>query len=184
MDVPNPPHLFPLDEQTWPTECRDILNSPMGALNIYRVMAHSPALLTAWQPFRDHIVLGSGLTPCQRELVVLRTAFRWKAAYEWAHHTARGRLAGLSDLQIRNAGEPLDPCSSVNEDQLIFAAADDLHNDGAIGPMILGRLHEHLGVAATLDLIATVGMYTSLGFLAKTYQVALESDFAHLEPDW
>ena len=176
--------LPPLDDASWPEECAKLKDGFAGRLNIYRVMAHAPDLLNAWQPFRDHIVLESALTSRQKELVILRVGFRWRAAYEWAHHVARGRAAGLAEVEIRAAAEPLPDAPGEGEAALLFRAVDDLYASGAIGPETLEHLVDRVGVKAVVEVIATAGMYVLLAFLAKTSMVDLEADMAATAPDW
>ena len=92
-----------------------------GALNVYRTMAHHPALLKAWAPLRQHIVRDSALGTERSELVILRAAHRIGSAYEWAHHVSRARALGISDMRIlAMRGTP------EGEDGLIAQAVDAL----------------------------------------------------------
>ncbi len=105
------------------------------------------------------------------------------AAYEWAHHVERGRDAGLTPAQIVRAGKPLEIEGDEDADGLIFGAVDQLTQSGFIEEDRLKNLHDQLGVKATLDLMATVGMYTTLAFLAKSYRVPVEAAI-NVEPIW
>ena len=91
MDRPEP-----LNPDQWSTELAEISEYLGNPLNIHRIMAHNPALMQAWMPFRNHIVADSSLDPRHRELLILRTAVNCDADYEWQHHVVRGRAAGLS----------------------------------------------------------------------------------------
>jgi len=41
----------PFADEDWPSEIADMRDGFAGALNVYRTMAHHPALLKAWLPF-------------------------------------------------------------------------------------------------------------------------------------
>ena len=56
-----------------------------GQLNVYRTMAHHPALVRAWAPMRQHVVKDTALGLERSEVVILRTGHRMGSAYEWAH---------------------------------------------------------------------------------------------------
>ena len=43
------PALPPLTDAQWPSDLADLLKGFAGGLNVYRVMAHNPALLRAWE---------------------------------------------------------------------------------------------------------------------------------------
>lgn len=77
-------HLAPIPDRDWPSEITDLRDGLAGLLNVYRVMARHPALLRAWQDYRDHVVVRSTLGRQRREVVILRTGHRLHAEYEWA----------------------------------------------------------------------------------------------------
>jgi len=64
-------------------------------LNLYRALANAPAISRAWLGFlwalRDDCRTPRSL----RELAILRTAVRHGSAYEWHHHEAMARAAGV-----------------------------------------------------------------------------------------
>ena len=46
----------PIGDQDWPRDITDMLSGFAGGLNVYRTMAHHPALLRAWSDLREHVV--------------------------------------------------------------------------------------------------------------------------------
>lgn len=52
----------PISDSDWPKEIEELRNGFAGSLNVYRVMAHNPALLRAWASLRQHIVVDSALS--------------------------------------------------------------------------------------------------------------------------
>jgi len=143
-------------------------------LNVYRTMAHNPALLAAWAPLRAHVVLGGALTEAQKEIVILRTGHHWGSAYERAHHVVRGRLAGLTEAQItRTAQDPAD-WGSPDEDTALMAATDALLTHGRLSETKL----EALDPAWHLDIMATIGFYTTLAFIVNSFETPIDPDIA------
>ncbi len=69
------PGLAPVADADWPAEIAP-LRQTAGRLNVYRVMAHHPPLLAAWQSLRDHVVLRSSLPGPLLELAILRVGHR------------------------------------------------------------------------------------------------------------
>ncbi|MBC7152194.1 MAG: carboxymuconolactone decarboxylase family protein [Rhizobium sp.] len=174
----NPP-LPPLADEQWPDDIADLRAGFAGALNVYRVMAHHPALLRAWAPLRQHVVKETTLGPERSEVVILRTAHRFGSAYEWAHHVSRARKLGFSDariLALRGLPE--------GEDGLIVRAVDALLDDRKLAPKLEADLASAIGREDVLDLIATVGFYSVLGYILMTYDTPLDTDIAaELERD-
>lgn len=171
--------LPPLADEQWPDDIADLRAGFAGALNVYRVMAHHPALLRAWAPLRQHVVKETTLGPERSEVVILRTAHRFGSAYEWAHHVSRARKLGFSDeriLALRGLPE--------GEDGLIVRAVDALLDDRKLAPKLEDDLASAIGREGVLDLIATVGFYSVLGYILMTYDTPLDADIAaELERD-
>ncbi|MEN9062692.1 carboxymuconolactone decarboxylase family protein [Ponticoccus litoralis] len=90
----------PLSDADWPEEIAALRDGFAGQLNVYRTMAHHPALLRAQAPLRQHVVKDSALGPIRSEVVILRTGVRLGSSYEWQQHVSRARKLGMSDTRI------------------------------------------------------------------------------------
>lgn len=163
----------PLTDADWPAEIADLRTGFAGALNVYRTMAHHPALLRAWAPLRQHVVKDSALGPDRSEVVILRAAHRMGSAYEWAHHVSRARALGFSDARIA-ALRGMPP----GEDGLIARAVDALFDQRRLPPALEADLAAAIGRTAVIDLIATVGFYSVLGYLLMTYDTPIDAAVA------
>ncbi len=166
--------LEPLTDADWPPELDHLKGGFTNTGNVYRVMAHHPALLSAWIGFRTHVVLQNALGTQISEVVILRTGFRLNSAYEWAHHVARGRKAGLSDARIASVRGPLNRMAP--KDALIARAVDGLIDDASLAPPLLAELDAAIGKKGILDLMATVGLYSTLGFIVNSFATPIDAD--------
>lgn len=163
----------PISDADWPADIADLREGFAGALNVYRTMAHHPALLQAWAPLRQHIVKDTALGPIRSELVILRAAHRMGSAYEWAHHVSRARILGMDDSRIAAMrGSP------SGQDGLIAQAVDQLFDQRKLSIGLEQALAEAFGREAVFDLIATVGFYSVLGYLLMTYETPLDAAVA------
>ena len=160
----------PLDD--WPGEIAHLREGFAGQLNIYRTMAHHPALLANWEDLRQHVVKENALGPERLEVVILRIATRLGSAYEWEHHVRRAEALGMDKARIASIGGSLDQMDP--EDRLIASAVDALTEEARLTPGVVSELRELLGVAGILDMMATVGFYTTLGAIAETFRVSLD----------
>ncbi|MCA1408839.1 carboxymuconolactone decarboxylase family protein [Ensifer sp. IC3342] len=159
----------PISDEQWPAEIADMRAGFAGVLNVYRTMAHHPALLKAWAPLRQHIVKESALGAVRSELVILRAAYRMASAYEWTHHVSRARALGISDARIiAMQGMP------SGEDGLIARAVDALFDGFSLPSQLEESLSAAIGRQAVFDLIATVGFYTVLGYILMTYDTPID----------
>lgn len=165
----------PLTDDDWP-EALAHLRGFTASANVYRTMAHHPALLAAWGPLRAHIVTKSALPPAALEAVIIRTGHRRGAAYERAHHIVRGRAAGLDDARIAALEGPL---SAIAEPDATLARAVDALIDGNVLPEALqAAITARHGTGGLFDLIATVGFYTTLAYVVKSFATPLDDDIA------
>ncbi|MCI4661187.1 MAG: carboxymuconolactone decarboxylase family protein [Neomegalonema sp.] len=163
----------PVADTAWPEQIEDLRLGFAGALNVYRVMAHHPALLRAWAPLRQHVVKDSALGLERSEVVILRVGHRLGSEYEWVHHVTRARALGFSDARILALrGAP------SGEDGLIMRAVDALMDEHRLPPCLEAELSAALGKAGVFDLIATVGFYRVLGSLLLTYAPPIDEDVA------
>ncbi|WP_428924860.1 carboxymuconolactone decarboxylase family protein [Marinibacterium sp. SX1] len=167
----------PLDDAGWPDEIRDLRDGFAGRLNVYRVMAHHPELLRAWAPLRAHVVTDSALGADRSEVVILRTAHRFGSAYEWAHHVSRARKLGFSDARIAALGRD-DPAGADADDGLIARAVDALIDDRRLSPDLDRALVALIGRKGVMDLIATVGFYSVLGYMLMSFDTPIDDDIA------
>ncbi|MDU8913088.1 carboxymuconolactone decarboxylase family protein [Aestuariicoccus sp. MJ-SS9] len=168
--------LPPLDDDAWSAEIADMKDGFAGGLNVYRVMAHHPALLRAWAPLRAHVVTRAALGPQLSEVAILRTGHRLGSSYEWHQHIDRARRRGLEDARIASIAGLLEGMAPV--DALVAGAVDELMDDHKLSAGTAEALFAKLGKDATLDLIATVGFYSVLGWILNSFDVPLDDDIA------
>lgn len=163
----------PILDHEWPEQIVDLLEGFAGKLNVYRTMAHHPALLRAWAPLRQHVVKDTSLGAVRSEVVILRTGVRLGSEYEWAHHVSRARALGFSDERIADLrGQP------EGEDGLIARAVDALIDEKCLSEALRAELEPVIGIEGIIDLIATVGFYSVLGYLLNTYATPIDEDIA------
>jgi alkylhydroperoxidase family enzyme len=170
------PTCHPVADVDWPERLTHLKGGFATSLNVYRVMANHPDLLAAWAPLRGHVVQTSALGPERSEIVILRTGHRLGSAYEWAHHVCRARALGLSDSRIASIAEPLDRMAP--EDALLSGAVDSLFDTHGLDTERRAELVQAIGREAMFDLIATVGFYSTLGYILNTCHPPLDDDIA------
>lgn len=166
--------LGPIPDADWPEEIADLNAGFAGALNVYRTMAHHPALVRAWAPLRQHLVKDTALGPERSEIVILRVGVRLKSTYEWGHHVSRSRALGMSDARIAAVCDG----GADEEDALLIRAVDAVLDDHRLPVDLEHDLAARFGTAAVFDLIATVGFYLTLGTILMSYDVPLDDRVA------
>ena len=142
-------------------------------LNVHRAVANSPQLLAASAPMRNYLVKESHLTKRQREVIILRTAYRLGSTYEITHHLVRGRAAGLSDEEMDALGKmPVTALPAA--DLTLVQLVDDMIDAHQLGVDTAQDAIRLLGRDGTIDAIYTVGFYVTLGTILETFAVPLD----------
>lgn len=168
----NASKLEPINDTEWPDTIADLRDTFAGRMNVYRVMAHHPALLRAWSSLRAHVVQNSALTPEQREIVILRASVNLDADYEWRMHLLRGLDIGMSQSRIDALrGNPEDLPA---DDAVLCVAVDELVRETRLEDETVMALANLVDTEGVLDLMATVGFYTTLAMLLKTFNTPLD----------
>ncbi|MDH3259913.1 MAG: carboxymuconolactone decarboxylase family protein [Acidimicrobiia bacterium] len=176
MNQTAPTRLAPLDESDWDPQLESILDGLSTVLNVHRVMAHHPELLAAWMPLRNHVVANGTLSPRHRELVILRLSHRAGVAYEWHHHFARASQAGISVAEAEAVR--IGPAAgwADQKEALLLTVADELFDKQAVGDAVWAELTRAFTIPQILDLIVTVGVYTTLAMFINTTGVQIENE--------
>lgn len=168
--------LPPLTDAEWPLAAAERLDGFAGKLNVYRTMAHAPALLNAWADLREHVVRQNALGQELVEVVILRTGVRLGSSYEWQQHISRARKVGFDDARIGSIRGTPDDMAPV--DGLLAKAVDELFDDKQLSAQTAGTIVEQFGKEAMFDVMATVGFYSTLGFILNTCGTPLDDDIA------
>lgn len=170
------PRLDPLSDRDWPDEIDDMLAGFAGGLNVYRTMAHHPALLRAWGQLREHVVNRSALGRQYSEVVILRTGLRLGSSYEWRQHVVRARKLGMSDARISSLCGPTR--DMAEDDATLARAVDEAFETHRLSEASIAALTALVGKDGMLDLLATVGFYSTLGLLLNSFETPLDDDIA------
>ena len=179
------PRIPPLPEEEWSAEQREILTRTVSAaevLNIFRTLIRHPDLYRRWLPFGHQILFKSTLPPRERELVILRVGHLCNAGYEFHHHVAIGRQAGLTEEDAQAVQQGPDAAHWDTFERMLMRAVDELHNNTFITQPTWDGLASRYSTTQMIDLVFTVGQYTMVSMALNSFGVQLEAGGASL-PD-
>jgi alkylhydroperoxidase family enzyme len=148
---------------------------PKG-LNALGLLAHHPALATAYNAFNGHVLYASTITPRQRELLILRVAHLRDASYEWAQHAVLAGDAGIGPEEVERIRSGSDADGWAPLDRALVAAADELVRDARIAEDTWTTLAAALDAPQLMDVVFTVGAYDLLAMAFRTFDVPLDAD--------
>ncbi len=152
--------------------------------NINRLFARHPAAQIAFRFWATHVFYSENNTvrPREREILVLRTAWRVRSAYEWARHMEIARAANVRDDEIEALKRPVSEGNWSAPDAALIKTADALVADHFIPDDVWAELSTHFSDKQCMDAIFTVGLYSSLAMLLNSAGLALDDDVT-LDPD-
>jgi alkylhydroperoxidase family enzyme len=143
-------------------------------LNIFATLVRAPGLYRRWSPFAGKLLRGGKLSARDRELVILRTAFRCGARYEWGQHVAIARDAGVSDDEIRRVAEGPDAGGWSDHDRALVRAVDELHDDHCITDATWATLAATFTAEQLIELPMLSGHYALLAGVLNSLGVQPE----------
>ena len=181
--MPEKPRLVPVDAKPADPQLAEELARwmPPGAgvepLVLFRTLARHPALMQAMRPLGAYI-LGRrfGLSLRQRELLIDRVCARCGCEYEWGvHATAFGAAAGLDEAALRATvhGTASDSAWS-DDDRLLVRLVDELHDTARVSDDLWRALAARWPEETLLELLALVGWYHVIAFVANGARVQRE----------
>ncbi len=166
------PRVPPLPVDEWTDEQRGVVEKyapegdPGSAL---ATLARIPPLADRVFPFLRYVVSESTLSPRQRALLILRTAWLTQSSNLWATHASHTGDAVLTDEEVLNIARGKSAGWSELEAALL-GFADELFRHSAVTDATWDRLSQELSVHNMIDGVVTVGhmlamsgLFNSLG---------------------
>jgi alkylhydroperoxidase family enzyme len=133
-------------------------------------LARHPALARAYLTFSRHLLYGSTLPPRVRELVVLRTSVICGSSFEREQHEIIARREGVDDADIARTLDGPDASGWSDDDAALMRAVDGLLTDWTIDDTTWDRLAASFDVYQLMDLVFTVGGYSSLAMAFNAFR--------------
>ena len=178
MNKKTKPRIPPLAEAEWNEAQRGLLEYAYRQGGFYNVIG---TLARHWDASRalgqvGAHVLGptSTLSPRDRELLILRTAWRCAAEYEWAQHVHIGLKAGLTRDEIERVKSGSEDPAWSSFDARLIDAADELHDQQCISDATWQALSERYDMLQLMDVVFAVGQYTLVAMALKSFGTPLD----------
>lgn len=145
-----------------------------GPLSIFRTMARHPRMMKRFNVLGGFFLTRGELPPRERELCILRTAWRCECEYEWAQHVLIGRDAGLTDAEI---GRITTLCGTWSDaDAVLLRLTDEVLEHTDVSDATWSELRGRYTDVQLCELVMLVGFYRmTAGFLNATGVVKEES---------
>jgi 4-carboxymuconolactone decarboxylase len=142
-------------------------------LNVFLTLAKNPEVLRLFTPLAGPVTTGR-LSPRQRELLILRTAWLCWCDYEWGQHVRIGAAAGLTDGDIIRVADELDSQAWSPLDYALLQATDELVENHRVTRPTWDTLAQHFDDATLIELVMVVGNYVALAGVLNSAEVERE----------
>jgi alkylhydroperoxidase family enzyme len=143
-------------------------------INLYRALANQPEVLRAWIDLAWTLRLRCSLDRRLCELLILRGAQIFGSEYEWTHHLAMARAAGVDEARIaalsrwRSDREVFDPAERA------VLAYTDAVMDGDVDRAVASELALHFTAAQVVEVTVMAGFYAMVPRVIDALAVPLE----------
>jgi 4-carboxymuconolactone decarboxylase len=171
------PRVEPVPRAEWDERLTNLLQSAPGGreepMHIFTTLARQPELFRRWLGFGGALL--SGRLPGRlRELIILRTAFRFDGRYEWSHHLELGRAQGIGEAELAALGGDLSTFEWDPFERAALAAVDETADRGSVTDATWATLAARLDQAELVELVMLVAHYMMLSSVLRSLRVPLE----------
>jgi alkylhydroperoxidase family enzyme len=142
--------------------------------NVFTTFARHPKLFRDWLRFGGRL-LGRGELPARdRELLILRTAVRCDAPYEWGQHVRIGLESGLEREEVDRVPAGPEAPGWSDHDATLLRAADELHDTSTLSDATWAALAERYDEHQLIETVMLVGHYHMVAFALNAFGVELD----------
>lgn len=128
-------------------------------LNLFRMLAHSPPVLSGFAKLGGALLQDAALDPRLREVAIVRVGLLAGAPYEVEKHTAIAKLVGLTDAEI-DALRPGESRDSLGDAaRAVIELTDELFDRVRASDAVLARVRRHLDDRQLIELVVAIGYY-------------------------
>jgi alkylhydroperoxidase family enzyme len=174
---PETPRIPPLGDDEMNDETNALLEEVRlpnaEAVNIFATLVRHPGLFRRWMPFAGKLLAGK-LPARDRELLILRTAWRCRSPYEWGQHVRLAKAAEISDAEIDRIVAGADAPGWDPFDRTLLTAVDELHDDACITDATWSALTAHYDERQVIEVPMLVGQYHMVAFALNSLGVQRE----------
>jgi uncharacterized peroxidase-related enzyme len=149
----------------------------MPTANIFRALAHAPALLDAFLSYANALRDGSTLDPKLRELAILAVGHATASEYEIAHHRSHARKAGATEQQIADVARFEDSPAFDALELAVMRLARESTLAVEVSEGSWRDVRAHLSDQQMVELVLTVAWYNSGVRIMAMLDIDLEDSY-------
>jgi len=143
--------------------------------NVFRMMAHAPALMPGIMELTGAILYRAKLDPVLRELAILRVGNLCGSSYEVSQHQKISQAIGLAQAKIDGTAKDADPALYDARELVVLRLAEQVVRKVKADDALFAEARATLGDELTMELLIVIGLYVMLAQVLENAEVALEA---------
>lgn len=145
-------------------------------LNVFTVLVRLGGIFLPYLLFLSQLLMSGRIPRVDKELIILRVAWRIGCVYEWGHHYEMARELGLGANEILSVAKPDNPEWDERLRALLHAT-DELLAARAISGGTWQTLRKYLSEDQAVEFCMLVGHYIMVAGTINSTGVALEPGY-------
>jgi alkylhydroperoxidase family enzyme len=142
--------------------------------NVFRMMAHAPALMPGIMELTGAILYRAKLDPVLRELVILRVGHLCGSSYEVHQHRKISQAIGLAQAKIDGTAKDADPALYDARELVVLRLTEQVVRKVKADDGLFFEAVQTFGNELAMELLVVIGLYVMLAQVLENAEVALE----------
>jgi 4-carboxymuconolactone decarboxylase len=144
--------------------------------NVLTTLMRHPRLAGPFLTYNAVLLNEPAVEPRQREIMILRVAWRTRSTYEWAQHVRMAQSCGVTTDEIGAIPRRTDADVWSPLEADLLRATDELLDDYRVDDRTWARLAEHLDERQLMEIAFVVGTYACLAMAFNTFGLDLDPE--------
>jgi alkylhydroperoxidase family enzyme len=142
--------------------------------NVFRMLAHAPALMPGLMELTGAILYRAKLDPVSRELAILRVGHLCGSHYEVEQHRKIALACGLPQDKIDATAHDADPAVFAEKELLVLRMTEQVVRKTKADDALFAATAAAFGHEQTMELLVIIGTYVMLAQVLENAEVQLE----------
>lgn len=145
-------------------------------LNVFTVLARLGGLFFPYMLFLSQLLMKGRISRVDKELIILRVAWRIGCVYEWGHHCQLAGELGLGSAEILSVAVEENPAWDERL-RVLLRATDELILERLVSEGTWQALREHLSEDQSVEFCMLVGHYVMVAGTINSTGIPLEPGY-------
>ncbi|MEM7404388.1 MAG: carboxymuconolactone decarboxylase family protein [Pseudomonadota bacterium] len=156
----------------------------MGMVGPFGVYVRVPGVGNAVQNLGAAVRYGTALQENAKEVAICTVGAFYHAKFEFAAHAELARKAGVADPIIESLKRGEMPEFTREDEAAAHAVATALLSEHRLDDATYANARDKLGEAELIELVITIGYYTTVSMTLNAFQIPLRDGMADPFPDY